>query len=143
MTIIEHGKWLPYQPMALPPNAPPNALFARRESDQIDWYDYVNSGENFGADTVKLMAIWRDPVGYVVGPAVYDATMLCPANHIVLEVTDYTDSDPQTEFGNKVYDPETKTFSDLPPPPIPEDQRIGALEKQIAELTALVKERSR
>lgn len=114
MNIIEHGKWLPYRPSELPPDAPANAMFAQRDVDQIDWYDYVNSGENFGVDSVKLAAIWRDPVGYVVGPAVYDATMLFPARHIVLEVTDYSGSDPQADFGNTVYDPATHTFAVAP-----------------------------
>ena len=98
----------------MPPNAPQNALFARRETDLVDWYDYVNSGKRFRADSVKLMAIWRPYAdGYVVGPAVRDATMLFPADHIVFEITDYTGSDPQAEFGNKRYEPETGTFSKL------------------------------
>lgn len=111
MRIIRHGKWSLYKPSEPPPGAPPNALFARREGDDVDWYDYVNSGENFGTDTVKLMAIHRDYAGgYVVGPAVIDATMLWPAGHIVVEIEGYTGGDPQAEFGNKLYDPETGSF---------------------------------
>lgn len=112
MKIIDHEKWLPYKPAQMPPSAPPNTLFARRESDKTDWYDYVNSGKNFGADSVKLMAIWREDMGgYIVGPAVFDATMLFPPNHIVFEITDYTGSDPQADFGGKLYEPATGTFS--------------------------------
>lgn len=129
MSTVDHGKWLPYKPQELPEGAPANAMFAKRESDGVDWYDYVNSGENFGAGSVKLAAIWRDPVGYVVGPAVYDATMLFPADHIVREILDYTGSDPQADFGNKVYDPETDTFTDPPPPETRE-----TVEQQVARL---------
>jgi hypothetical protein len=33
----------------------------------------------------------------------------------VREITDYTGSDPQADFGQKLYDPATDAFSDLPP----------------------------
>jgi hypothetical protein len=139
METIRHGKWLPYRPEKFPPDAPSNALFARREDDLVDWYDYVNSGKNFGADTVKGMAIWRDYAGgYVVGPAVLDATMLYPANHIVFEVIDYVGNDPQADFGNKLYDPETGTFSEPPPPPPPPpNPLLTRLEEMTARLAAL------
>jgi hypothetical protein len=145
MNIIEHGSWLPYKPEQLPPNAPPNTLFAKRESDGVDWYEYVNSGESFGKDSVKLTAIWRDYAGgYVVGPAVYDATMLFPAGHIVFEITDYAGSDPQTEFGNKVFEPAAQTFSEMVPSPqsamplTPTEQKIlGALDAITARLEKL------
>jgi hypothetical protein len=134
MKIINHGKWLPYQPARLPPSAPPNTLFACRESDQIDWYDYVNSGKRFRADSIKLMAIWREYAGgYVVGPAVTDATRLFPPDHIVFEITDYTGGDPQAEFGGKRYEPDTGTFSEITLAAIQ-----SPLTKLIEELTARI-----
>jgi hypothetical protein len=133
MNIIDHGAWSPYKPAKFPEDAPLHAMFALRKSDTVDWYDYVNSGENFGADTVKFMAIWRDGVGYVVGPAVYDPTLLFPANHIVAEITDYIGTAPQADFGNKVYDPATGSFSDQPPPPPPPP----TLQELMARLAAL------
>jgi hypothetical protein len=138
MNIINHGKWLPYKPQCMPPSAPPNTLFARREGDQIDWYDYVNSGKNFGVSSIKLMAIWREAAGgFVVGPAVVDATMLFPPNHIVFEITDYTGSDPQAEFGNKIFRPDTGTFIDAPPPAAhPSAKLIEELTARIAALEA-------
>lgn len=138
MNIIDHGEWTPYRPEKFPVGAPPNALFAVRRSDTVDWYDYVHSGKNFGADTVKFAAVIHDGIGYVVGPAVYDPTMLFPANHIVAEITDYTGSDPQADFGNKVYDPATGSFSDqLPPPPPPSTQIPTALADIIARVEKL------
>ena len=47
------------------------------------------SGNNFAADTVKIAVDWRDYADYVVGPAVYDATMICSRPRIV-EIDDYT-----------------------------------------------------
>ena len=135
MSVIDHGSWLPYKPETLPEGAPPNALFAQRESDFVDWYVYVNSGENFGEANVKMMASLREEIGYVVGPAVYDPTMLFPAKHIVMEVTDYGGTDPQKDFGGKVYDPATMTFSDPPPtPPLPQYQVLYDHEVRLREI---------
>jgi hypothetical protein len=117
MNVIEHGSWVRYQPSTIPDDAPPNALFCRRESDGMDWYAYVHPGTNFGADTVKFAAIMRDGVGYVVGPATTDATAMFPADHLVGEITDYVGTDPQGDLGNKVFDPATGAFTDQPPPP--------------------------
>jgi hypothetical protein len=107
--IIDHGKWLPYTPDPYPQGAPPNALFARRESDSLDWYEHVKTG--FQDDSVKFMATWRSEVrGYVIGPATYDASAIWPPNQVVGEITDYTGSDPQADFGGKVYDPVALTI---------------------------------
>ena len=74
--IIDHGKWVPYQPDTLPPHAPPNALFARRESDGVDWYDYVRNPDSFTADGVKFTVMWHEAhAGWIVGAAVRDPTM--------------------------------------------------------------------
>lgn len=121
MNIVDHGSWAAYTPKPEdhPAGAPINALFARRESDGVDWYDYVADQKSFGANTVKFAAIYRgDHVnGYIVGPAVYLADRMFPAGHIVAEITDYTGSDPQADFGNKVFDPAAATFSEQPPVP--------------------------
>ena len=145
MAHIDHGKWKTYTPAKMRKDAPPNALFARRESDGVDWYDYVHPGNNFAADTVKIAVDWRDYAGgYVVGPAVYDATMIFPPDHIVMEIDDYTGTDPQTDLGNKLYDPATGVFSDQPPlpPPAPtatEMKMLNALDAIAARLDKLEK----
>jgi hypothetical protein len=122
MNIIDHGRWIRYEPHAIPIDAPSGAMFAKRESDGVDWYDYVNSGENFAAQNVKFMAIWQDVYqSHVVGPAVYDATLLFPASQVVGEITDYTGNNPQADFGGKLYDPATGAITDPPPPEPVED----------------------
>lgn len=114
MAHIDHGNWLAYAPNSPPKDAPLHAMFARRESDGVDWYEFI---KGFGLDTVKFAADMRDGVGYVVGPAVYDATKIFPAGCIVREIPDYTGSDPQADFGSKLYDPATETFSEIVRPP--------------------------
>lgn len=137
MPVIEHGDWQFYTPASLPEGAPNNAMFASRVDDGVDWYDYVNSSSNFQSGSAR-MTVYRQGVnGPTVGAAVFDATELWPAQALVVEDTDYTGSDPQGDYGGKIYDPVTKTFSDPPPPSAelfvsPEMQllkdRIAALE---------------
>jgi len=140
MNVIEHGKWEIYVPSVLPENAPSSALFARRESDGQDWYDYVNPpATNFATDTVKFMAIWRDyAYGYVVGPAVYDATLLWPPGHLVWEITDYVGNDPQADFGNKLYNPDTGEFTDQGPHPAPVSPSREMLLKQLQSIATVL-----
>jgi hypothetical protein len=137
MNIIDHGSWQPYTPAKFPDDAPPNAMFAIRKIDHVDWYDYVNSGNNFGANTVVFAAIEHDPeVGYVIGPATFDPTTIFPADHVLGEITDYTGRDPQTDFGGKIYDPVAGTITDPPPPPV-QDKIMTVLGDIIQRLAKL------
>lgn len=133
MKIIDHGKWEKYRPDELPYGAPPNALFARRESDGVDWYEYVNSGKHFGVTSIKLMAGDQPALGgLIVGPAVYDPTLLFPPGQVVLEITGHKSKDPQAEFGNKVFDREAQTFRDIDhgPPPEPIEDMIRRIVRE-------------
>jgi len=133
--IIDHGKWVAYVPSEPPSYAPPGALFARRESDSVDWYDYVKAGTNFGLDTVKFTVWWQDAYnGYVVGAATRDETRLFPAGMLVREIIDYQGGDPQTELGQKLYDPHTHKLHPLPQLPNPLQSlfdRIAAIEAKL------------
>ena len=54
MNIIDHGIWHVYTPDKLPEGRPrPNAMFARRAGDGVDWYDYVNSGKTTSPETAS------------------------------------------------------------------------------------------
>ena len=135
MNIIEHGAWVRYQP-APTEDHPTGALFAKRESDGWDWYDYTRhpSSPFVSPDTVKFTAMLLDG-SYLVGAAVYDPTRLFPPGQSVYEITDYTGNNPQADFGNKVYDPVTKTFSDYVFPVVKDPlvdikRRLEALEKR-------------
>jgi hypothetical protein len=118
MAHIDHGSWTRYIPPVLPKDAPAGAMFVKREGDHQDWYDYVDLDDSFQTDTVKFAARWIEEHGkYLVGPVVYDVTMLFPDGHIVVEIPDYTGDDAFADLNGKLYDPETDSFSDLPPPP--------------------------
>ena len=133
--IIDHGKWVCYQPDQLPQGMPLNALFARRESDGVDWYDYIRDDKSFGADTVKFTVTWRDiHGGYVVNVATRDPSMLFPAGALLREIIDYHGGEPQAELGGRLFNPDTHTLHDLPPSPPPFD--FQALEARIAALEA-------
>jgi len=135
MNIVDHGQWEAYIPATFPPSAPVGTLFSRRQSDGVDWYDYVKT---LSPNTVQFLALWVDAYnGYVVSVATYDQTMLFPGNQILREITDYAGTDPQADFGNKLYDPAAGTFSPLPPlpPPLPAVD-LNALQDRIAALEA-------
>jgi hypothetical protein len=131
MKIIDHGKWLPYKPAKedWPEHAPPNALFARRVSDGVDWYDYVNPpkdnkrrlfSENFREDSVKIAFMWHDfEKAWKIGPSVIDATLIFPANHFVREIVGFGTTNEEeiiARLRNRLIDPETNEITDPPPP---------------------------
>lgn len=131
--IIDHGKWVLYQPDKLPEHTPFGALFARRESDGVDWYDYSRDAKSFGPDTVKFTVRIQD--GHVVGAATRDVTRLFPAGMLVRELTEFHGRDPQTELGVKRYDPDSNTLQDLPAPP-PAFDPYQSLEARVAAIEA-------
>jgi hypothetical protein len=161
MNIKDHGKWIKYIPDPIPEKAPANAIFAKRESDNQDWYLYVHAVqvevsphtmgtvtpynfENFDEASVKFVATYQEVYGaHIIGAAVYDPTMLFPAGGVLAEIFGYTGTDPQADFGNKVYDPVAFTITEaptLPPPPLSDvvDPRLMAIIEDImARLAAL------
>lgn len=131
MTTIDHGSWVRYTPATTRADAPSGAMFARRESDGTDWYDYLKD-KPFDDGNVIIAAYWNENQNsYVTGPATYDPTAMFPQGCIVHEVTDYSGSDPQTDLGTKRFDPATGEFSDLEPLPpqtrAPDDPVMQAL----------------
>ena len=128
MNIKNHGEWQVYKPSTLPEGAPPNAMFARRESDGLDWYAYVHPGTNFEEGSIKMTV-----VNGTVAAATKDATALFPGGATVLEVIGVTEDDPQAAFGRKVYVEASQNFVDPPPQDFPNPiadllKRIEALE---------------
>ena len=113
----------------------PHALFARRESDGVDWYEYSWDGKNFIADTVKFTVMWQDiHNGFVVGAATRDVSRLFPAGQRVGEIIDYHGGDdPQLELGNKLYNLDTRTLHALPllPQGPSLEARVAAIEARL------------
>jgi hypothetical protein len=131
MKIIDHGKWIPYKPAkdAWPEGAPANALFAKRESDGVDWYDYVNPpkenrarlfSENFREDSVKIAFMWHETEQHFkIGATVIDATLIFPANQTVREIIDFGTVDEDeiiARLRNRYIDPETNEITEPPSP---------------------------
>jgi hypothetical protein len=129
MKIIDHGKWIPYKPAKdrWPEGAPTQALFCKRESDGVDWYDYVNPpknnrrrlfSENFREDSVKVAFMFHEmEQKWIIGPSVIDATLIFPANHHVREFIGFGSVDEDeiiAAFRNKVIDPDTNALSERP-----------------------------
>lgn len=137
MNIIDHGKWLPYTPDKIPEGLPANILWARRESDAVDWYEYSRNSTNWTEGSLRFIAHQQDTAGWVIGAVVRDVSALFPANAIVGEIIGYAGSDPQRELGQKIFDPQAKTIGDWPKHP---QQRkhpfelVYELEKRVEEL---------
>jgi hypothetical protein len=108
--ITDHGKWTLYQPDIRPEHAPPSALFARRESDGVDWYEYSRDSSNFSPDTVKFTDLAGQHNGFIINAATFDVTTLFPAGQRLLEIIDYHGGDPQTELGERFFDLDTRTL---------------------------------
>jgi hypothetical protein len=154
MNIIDHGVWVRYTPEVLPETAPNGAIFAKRESDGVDWYDYVrpdflrmhppkqptydtngkviepNLKSNFHPDGIVCNVFHhRDHDAHIVGATVRgDPTAVYAINQRIIEITGYTGDDPHKDFGGKVYDHVSKKFGEKPqfkpPPPTPFEEKM-------------------
>lgn len=127
MQIKNHGEWTPYKPNPFPKEAPPNALFCSNQSG-VDWYDY--SRKVFTDPNSIKMTIMTDSSGDgIVMAANKDVSFLFPQHLTVIEVFGLQSTDPQAEFGRKIYHSANGTFSNDPSPPIPLPQnKISAPE---------------
>lgn len=135
--IMSHGKWVTYKPDKLPEHTPAGALFVRRESDGVDWYDYVRDPRSFTTDGVKFTVLRQGDI-WTVGAAVRDATRLHPTDALVLEIIDYHGGDDlQETLGGRMFDVDTNKLLDRPPPFSPPNPileiwgRLAAIEAKL------------
>lgn len=108
-TIISHGDWARYTPDPWPEHFPAEVMFCRRESDGVDWYYHLNAVGSFNLFSVKCTV-----ADDIVLAATTDQSRLFPQGCTVIEIFGYTGSDPQADFGGKVYDPVANTIGDAP-----------------------------
>lgn len=140
MAHINHGFWVKYKPEEFPEDAPTGAMFAKRETDGMDWYKYVNSSTNFKEDTVKIAVRWIDnQQNLLVGPVVTDVTMIFPAGHFVVEIDDYTGTDAFNDLNGKLYDPANDSFKEKPPSEEPKNTVMDMLDQIMKRLDRLEK----
>ncbi|WP_213287596.1 hypothetical protein [Bradyrhizobium sp. sGM-13] len=114
MTIINHGSWSRYVPGIWPEGFPSNIMFCKRDSDGIDWYDYIYKGASFAPGSIKVTV-----EGGLTRAATRDESKLFPQSSVVLEITGDNAEDPQAAFGGLVYDEASNTLS-LPRPTVPQ-----------------------
>jgi hypothetical protein len=107
MDVVEHGEWEVFKPDPHPEFHPANMMFFRRKEDGADWYQYLK--KNFQDTSIK-MTCWQRSGIWVVQAVVKEADRLIPIDALVLELTGVDVTDPQSTFGQKVYDQKTKTF---------------------------------
>lgn len=111
MKIINHGKWLQYFPNPKLRGAPPDAIFARRDGDGIDWYDYSKNSYNFEKDSIKASCYFREPeLAFVISPVYQDITRIFPVDRYVIEIVGYIGNNPEKDIVGKVYDPGTNAI---------------------------------
>ncbi|MGJ4942488.1 hypothetical protein ACQR1W_18075 [Bradyrhizobium sp. HKCCYLS1011] len=144
MNIFDHGTWSRYQPNEVPAGFPPvlfsGAIFLRSGASGADWYDYQRAG-NFDAASIKATC---RALGdrWIVSVATVEQSRLLPDGCRVIELfdaIDFTDPnapDPQTLFGDKVYDPAANVLADAPTPPVvvPETASKLGLKRALDEL---------
>jgi len=147
MAHINHGMWRRYQPTETREGIPPDVLYCRRESDGLDFYDFVQPPATpYAEGSVAIAVMWREEYNaHVVGAATYDPTAMFPADSVIIEIDDYTGSDPQADLGGRVYDLETMTLGEVPvfvmEDPVQETQTkiLSALDSIMARLDKLEK----
>ena len=166
MKIIDHGMWVKYKPDRPRGDAPANAFYMRRESDGVDWYDYVRpnfylmhprptsllelNGEtqplvpNFMSGSLICSVYHHKHFNkHIVATANYDPTAVLPVNQRVIEIVGFECDDPLAEFGGKVYDHEAGTFTILVRPPISPSPLEQKILDRLDTITARLKELER
>jgi hypothetical protein len=143
MKILDHGTWIEYKPTELPPDVPRGAVFAKRESDGVDWYKYVHPGTNFQPDTVKFALDIRDGETIIRIPVI-DADRLFPVGCRVVEIVDLKREQDEAklieEFANRRFDRKTGKIGEVWKPKQPPDT-TGALLKEILKRLDKLEER--
>jgi hypothetical protein len=109
--IVIHGIWNLYVPEKGHPDAPPSTVYVKRDSDGVDWYDYVN-GSNFQKDTVKVACIFQGDM-WTTNPGTRDASAIFPSGMMVLEIDDYTGKDMIKDFTGKSFNLDSRSFQEI------------------------------
>ncbi|RUP22648.1 hypothetical protein [Methylobacterium sp.] len=122
LNIKDLGIWEVYTPEKMPEwtNDIPagyKALFARRKSDGVDWYDFRKAANSFTPGYLLAMTS-EDPFSkFRVVQGVYrDRTAAAvPTNLQVIEIEDINPNDatPWKQYEQRAFDPSTLTIGDL------------------------------
>jgi hypothetical protein len=137
----DHGTWTRYTPANAPGIFPTNTLYARRDRDGVDWYDYVKDN-HFEKNSIKLtVRAWKEGGPVIVSAPQLEASHLFPADHRVIEIEgDYSNLDEEArikQFAGKVIDLQTGRLSERPPPTLPPSPLEEKLDAIMARLERL------
>jgi hypothetical protein len=135
MTVIDHGHWVQYKPDRPQKVMMWEVQYAKRKKDDKDWYDYVHKEDPFKKGSV-MMTVRKEGEATVISTATRNAPDLFPANHQVIEITDYKGKNPIDEFAAKVIDIKTGKVSDPPQPENPMDKMLARIEELENKLNA-------
>lgn len=130
-TVIDHGIWERYEPDVRPEGAPSGALFARRVSDALDWYEFAWSPESWHEDSLKATCLVSE-AGSLCAAIVRDVpTLFPPANGRIIEILghDPADPTPHKAYEGKLVNLEAGTFAAPPSPPV---LRVSSAQAQTA-----------
>jgi hypothetical protein len=116
MNIYDHGTWSQYVPAAWPEDYPSTALFARRDSDGVDWYVYRNTRGNISDESVKL-ALLKENAVWVVKNAVVEQSRLWPPLFRIMELYDGDLDTPFDSYVGKALDDAAMQLITCPAPP--------------------------
>jgi hypothetical protein len=87
MKFTDHGEWVRYEPTVKPPHLRMhhNIMYAKRVTDDVDWYTYQRSTDLLTSATVKitLMDINGD---LTVQATQRDGSMIWPASQRLIEI---------------------------------------------------------
>ena len=164
MGIKDHGFWTRYIPAVIESNVPRGALFLRRDSDGMDWYEHIHDpvddfgkpkkdedgneirNTSFGIKTVKVVVEvkGRDNTKQsVVRAAAVEADRLFPEGAQLLELLDEEREQDEAalieEFCNRYIDMETGKVGARVELPRPEDPVMDALKEIMRRLDKLEK----
>jgi hypothetical protein len=120
------------------------AMFCKRLSDDLDWYDHVHPGTNFFATSLKFTVRTNDDGLHIIHAPAIDATMLFPESAQVIEMTgdynSYSTDELIEMFAGKAINLETGEITPVArkqaPDPVMEAlqsimHRLDALEKKL------------
>lgn len=94
------GVWETYTPSPFPEGIPSSVMFAKRHSDNVDWYTY--QGGPFPENTVLAVALQEN--GYwTVKNATREYSRLWPSGMLLLSFVDATSDDVLTKYEGKVW----------------------------------------
>jgi hypothetical protein len=135
MTVIDHGHWVQYKSDKPVKAGAWVVQYAKRKKDDKDWYEYVHEEKPFRSGSV-MMTVRKEGGQTVISTATRNASDLFPANHQVIEITDYKGKNPIDEFAAKIIDIKTGKVSDPPKPEDPMDKLLARIEELENKLNA-------